>query len=288
MMSAVRPILTSIPSPELSTLSPEQYELVRRKVLALVNIDLAHYKSRQMQRRLNALLTRSGKASWEEYFLHLERNPEALRSFKAYLTINVSRFFRDRPKWDHLAGQVLPELLQERRRLRIWSAGCSNGAEAYTLAMILHDLGAIDTGHYILATDIDTDVLEKAKQGGPYTREDVQEVPTHHLATHFDVEDEFYRVRPDGFNPDRCVFEIMSTKTYPAGEKAPRATRQDITDLDDPEQVLLIPRQDLGNLLRVQKGLHSKGCPQVWLASYQEQLIMNMHKEVDRYLEVPV
>jgi chemotaxis protein methyltransferase CheR len=197
MMSAVRPILTSIPSPELSTLSPEQYELVRRKVLALVNIDLAHYKSRQMQRRLNALLTRSGKASWEEYFLHLERNPEALRSFKAYLTINVSRFFRDRPKWDHLAGQVLPELLQERRRLRIWSAGCSNGAEAYTLAMILHDLGAIDTGHYILATDIDTDVLEKAKQGGPYTREDVQEVPTHHLATHFDVEDEFYRVRPD-------------------------------------------------------------------------------------------
>lgn len=96
-----------------------------------------------------------------------------------------------------------------------------------------------------------------------------------------------YRVRPDGFNPDRCIFEIMSTRSYPAGEKVTRATRQEITDLDDPEQVRLIPRQDLGNLLRVQKGLHSKGCQQVWLADYQEQLIMNMHKELDRYLQWP-
>ena len=47
-----------------------------------------------------------------------------------------------------------------------------------------------------------------------------------------------YRVRPDGFNPDRCIFEIMSTRSYPAGEKVTRATRQEITDLDDPEQDL--------------------------------------------------
>ena len=67
-----------------------------------------------------------------------------------------------------------------------------------------------------------------------------------------------YRVRPDGNDPDNCIFEIMSTKTYPAAIKPPRAVVQTVTDIADPEQVLLIPRQDLGNIPRMQKGLHSR------------------------------
>jgi hypothetical protein len=96
-----------------------------------------------------------------------------------------------------------------------------------------------------------------------------------------------YRVRPDGFNPDSCTFEILSTKTYPAAVKPPRATLQRATDISDPGQVLLIPRQDLGNIPRMQKGLHSRGCKQIWLASYQEKMILNMHQELDRYLGAP-
>jgi nitrite reductase/ring-hydroxylating ferredoxin subunit len=94
-----------------------------------------------------------------------------------------------------------------------------------------------------------------------------------------------YRVRPDGFNPDRCIFEILSTKTYPAAVTPPRATVQPVTDLQDPAQVLLIPRQDLGNIPRMQKGLHSRGCKQIWLAVEQEKMILNMHQELDRYLK---
>jgi len=93
-----------------------------------------------------------------------------------------------------------------------------------------------------------------------------------------------YRVRPDGFNPDKCIFEILSTKTYPAAAKVPRAVMQTVTDITDPEQVLAIPRQDLGNIPRMQKGLHSRGCKQIWLASHHEKLILNMHQELDRYL----
>jgi phenylpropionate dioxygenase-like ring-hydroxylating dioxygenase large terminal subunit len=93
-----------------------------------------------------------------------------------------------------------------------------------------------------------------------------------------------YRVRPDGFNPDRCFFEILSTKTYPAAVTPPRATVQHVTDIQDPEQVLLIPRQDLGNIPRMQRGLHSRGCKQIWLAVEQEKMILNMHQELDRYL----
>src|SRR3546814_11799862 len=88
-----------------------------------------------------------------------------------------------------------------------------------------------------------------------------------------------YRVRPDGNDPDKCIFEIMSTKTYPAAAKVPRAVMQTVTDLEDPEQVLQIPRQGLGNIPRMQKGLHSKGIRQTWLAVGQEKIILHMHQE---------
>jgi len=93
-----------------------------------------------------------------------------------------------------------------------------------------------------------------------------------------------YRVRPDGRDPDRCTFEIFSTRSYPAAVKPPRATMQRVTDLHDPEQVRLIPRQDLGNIPRMQKGLHSRAMRQTWLASHHEKMILNMHQEMDRYL----
>lgn len=94
-----------------------------------------------------------------------------------------------------------------------------------------------------------------------------------------------YRVRPDGFNPDSCIFEIYSTKTYPAAIKPPRAEVQVMNDVADPEQFLQIPRQDFANIPRIQKGLKTLGCRQVWLASYYEKIILNMHQEMDRYMK---
>jgi phenylpropionate dioxygenase-like ring-hydroxylating dioxygenase large terminal subunit len=92
----------------------------------------------------------------------------------------------------------------------------------------------------------------------------------------------FYRARPHPTDPDQSLFEIFAVKTYPAAIKPPRATVEHVTD---PEQQLrLIPRQDLGNLPRVQKGLHSRAIRHVWLADHQERIISNMHQELDRYL----
>ncbi len=93
-----------------------------------------------------------------------------------------------------------------------------------------------------------------------------------------------YRVRPNGFDPDTCVFEIFSTKTYPADQPVPKAQVQAMDDPGDPEQFLQIPRQDFENLPRMQKGLHTMGLKQIWFASYYEKIIMNMHREMDRYL----
>jgi Ring hydroxylating alpha subunit (catalytic domain) len=93
-----------------------------------------------------------------------------------------------------------------------------------------------------------------------------------------------YRSRPHATDPDRCTFEIFSTTTLPAAVKPPRATVQHVTDQKDPSQILLIPSQDLSNIPRMQKGLHQRAMGQTWLASHQEKIIMNMHRELDRYL----
>ncbi|NGY03975.1 aromatic ring-hydroxylating oxygenase subunit alpha [Solimonas terrae] len=96
---------------------------------------------------------------------------------------------------------------------------------------------------------------------------------------------EMYRSRPHPTDPDRCIFEIWSTKTCPAGVTPPRATVERVTDPADPKQLLLIPRQDLSNLARVQKGMHARRMRQTWLSNRQETLILNMHRELDRYLQ---
>jgi len=96
---------------------------------------------------------------------------------------------------------------------------------------------------------------------------------------------QIYRVKPVGLEAERCTFEIWSTRSLPEGVEPERPVVEEVTDPADPEQVRLIPRQDVGNIPRVQKGLHSRGCRQVWFASYQEQILLNMHRELDRYLQ---
>ena len=64
-----------------------------------------------------------------------------------------------------------------------------------------------------------------------------------------------YRVRPAGDDPDRCTFEIFSTRSLPAAARRERAQVTPVTDPSDPEQLYQIPQQDLGNLKRIQKGL---------------------------------
>jgi phenylpropionate dioxygenase-like ring-hydroxylating dioxygenase large terminal subunit len=94
---------------------------------------------------------------------------------------------------------------------------------------------------------------------------------------------EFYRSRPDGNNPDSCIFEIYSTKTYPAAVKPPRAKVEHVSMERSNEGFLLVPQQDLSNIPRVQKGMH-QGMRQSWLGCEQEKIILNMHRELDRYL----
>ncbi|RMH46429.1 MAG: methyltransferase domain-containing protein, partial [Gammaproteobacteria bacterium] len=80
--------------------------------------------------------------------------------------------------------------------IEAWSVGCSIGAEAYTLAMLLLDQEPARS-HRVWGVDIDTKVLERAIAGGPYTRSEVKELPPHFLQKYMQVlDDNSYMVRP--------------------------------------------------------------------------------------------
>ena len=153
------------------------FQLLRDAILKLLRVDLEHYKTGQMLRRLAALLPRRKIGSWQEYVERLQKDPSELAYLREYLTINVSSFYRDARKWDYLAERILPELAEQfSRGLQIWSAGCSIGAEPYTLAMLLQEI-VPHRGHRIWATDIDDKVLNQARNRGPYTQSDIKELP---------------------------------------------------------------------------------------------------------------
>ena len=158
------------------------YEDVKKKIESILGINLDAYKDVQMRRRLNAWLVRTGAPGWDEYFRRVRQDENEFLKFRNYITINVTEFFRDKDKWDHLKNVILPDLLKANHPgrglnegLRIWSAGCSIGAEPYSLSIILEEI-ARGRQHYILASDLDRGALAKARSGGPYLAEELKNI----------------------------------------------------------------------------------------------------------------
>lgn len=163
----------------------ETYSLVKSSVKSLLNIDLNYYKDEQMKRRLDSWLVRCGAPNWPDYFKRMRTDQDELSKFRDFLTINVSAFFRDPERWQDLRERVLPELFKvSPRGIRVWSAGCSIGPEPYTLAIMLDEM-APGKAHHLLATDLDRGALAKARAGGPFTAEDIQNVSAGQKARYF-------------------------------------------------------------------------------------------------------
>ncbi|WIV10948.1 protein-glutamate O-methyltransferase CheR [Proteiniborus sp. MB09-C3] len=153
----------------------DKYEFFKKQVFSLIGIDLSSYKEKQMKRRIQSLLTRNKYTDFDDYFDGLKNDIKLLDEFINYLTINVSEFFRNPTQWDVLEKEILPSLINNNRKLNIWSSACSTGEEPYTLVMLLtRFLKLSDIS--ILATDIDAGAIEKAKTG-IYNEKSLQNVP---------------------------------------------------------------------------------------------------------------
>lgn len=156
----------------------------KKKLNAKTGIDLDLYKEPQMKRRIGNLVTRAGMDSYVAYFDKAAQNKEEFAAFIEYLTINVSEFFRNQEKFSDLEEDIIPHLLKESPKLNIWSAGCSIGAEPYSLAIIMKEMTP-STRHRILASDLDVEILAKAKQGH-YVENELKAMQPQRKAKYFD------------------------------------------------------------------------------------------------------
>jgi len=182
----------------------EQDQSSLEKVLILLRAKTGHdfspYKRNTVYRRIERRMGIHQIDRLVSYVRYLQENPQELDLLFNELLIGVTKFFRDGAAWELLRDEALPALLAERQGgvLRVWSAGCSTGEEAYSLAIVFRE--ALERSHaaekfqlQIFATDLDRDAIDRARQGS-YPANIAADVSSERLRRFFIKEENGYRV----------------------------------------------------------------------------------------------
>jgi two-component system CheB/CheR fusion protein len=143
--------------------------------------DFGGYKRPSLTRRIRRRMEMLGVRGFDEYLDHLEVHPGEFAELFDSILINVTSFFRDAASWEHLGAEVLPAILRgkaDSEALRVWSAGCATGEEAYSIAMLLAEALGADAfveRVKVYATDLDDQALATARAGA-YAARDLSDV----------------------------------------------------------------------------------------------------------------
>ena len=181
------------------------FRFIAKVLFDEAGIALAESKGPLVYSRLAKRLRKLGIESFKKYCAYLD-TPEGKQERQhllSALTTNVTHFFREPHHFDTLKSEVLPSLIERARqgeRVRIWSAGCSNGQEPYSIAALLLSLmpDAADYDLKILATDIDPKILEQAR-AGVYSDKIADALPNEYKKVYLkqDAVDKSWRVTPE-------------------------------------------------------------------------------------------
>lgn len=204
-----RPSISSILSSSSTIqISEQEFEMFRRLIYDKSGIHLNPAKKNLLQTRLMKRLHQLKCESFFQYYRHIKDDPtgEELIVMLNAVSTNLTKFFREEEHFSFLDNTALPDLIARKhkngeRRLRVWSAGCSSGEEAYSIGITV--LNHIETPFVwdikILGTDISTDILEKAAEG-IYEEEKVISIPKDQLHAYFLKGDGsyhgYYKVKP--------------------------------------------------------------------------------------------
>jgi chemotaxis protein methyltransferase CheR len=167
------------------SMEDDDFRFIAKIVHDRAGIALTTKKRAMVYARLSRRVRELGMTSFREYRLRLEdgNNEDEMGSLVNALTTNYTKFFREEHHFTHMTEELMPALLRQsqstgKRRMRIWSAGCSSGEEAYSIAMTLrHSFPGLESWDAkVLATDIDTSVLAHA-ESGLYSAKQVADIP---------------------------------------------------------------------------------------------------------------
>lgn len=177
-----------------ATLSEQTFDQLRSIIRDRAGIQFPQEKRYLLESRVRSRLVAGGFASFEAYVRHLQRehNPDEVTNLLNAVTINETSFFRHFAQFEALRDALLPELIEHRQEagtktVRLWSAACSAGDEAYSLAILIKERIEPRFPHMefqIIGTDINTEVLEEARTG-EYRKRAIRNVPEAYLRKYF-------------------------------------------------------------------------------------------------------
>lgn len=141
----------------------EEVEVLLNDMLDVYGYDFNDYSKASLKRRVDRLFTLDKFPSFAEFRYRIKNDESYLKRFVEEITVNVTEMFRDPSFYAALKKEVFP-VLATYPLIRIWHAGCSTGEEVYSMAILLHEAGLLKKS-LLYATDINPEVLEKAKEG---------------------------------------------------------------------------------------------------------------------------
>ena len=185
--------------------SGESFDPAFERLLAYLKesraFDFTGYKRASLMRRVQHQMQQVGVTSFDDYHDHLQVHPDEFTALFNTILINVTGFFRDDEAWSYLRETALPKLLAGLvdQPIRVWSAGCASGPEAYSLAMTLAEalgMSVFRERVKIYATDVDEDALAIARQA-TYGDKELQGLPEGFLDRYFEAVGGRYAFRKD-------------------------------------------------------------------------------------------
>jgi chemotaxis protein methyltransferase CheR len=141
----------------------EDVQVLLNDMLDVYGYDFNDYSKASLKRRIDRLFTLDKFPSFAEFRYRIKNDEAYLKRFVEEITVNVTEMFRDPSFYQTLQKEVLPKLATY-PLIRIWHAGCSTGEEVYSMAILLHEANLLQKS-LLYATDLNPDVLEKAKEG---------------------------------------------------------------------------------------------------------------------------
>ncbi|WP_303721450.1 protein-glutamate O-methyltransferase CheR [Malonomonas rubra] len=178
-----------------SDISEVEYWQIGEILRQQQNFSLSGYKDLCIKRRIATRIRTLGMSNPAAYVTHLAAEVSEQEQLLKALSVHVSHFFRNPSTYKVLEKKILPELLEQslrqRNKLRIWSVGCSDGEEPYSIALLGQKL-SIEAGLLkIIGTDLSSEALSRAKRGS-YEQSRLHEVPESLLQKYFEHIDNRY------------------------------------------------------------------------------------------------
>ncbi|MGZ3525610.1 MAG: CheR family methyltransferase, partial [Thermodesulfobacteriota bacterium] len=186
---------------------PMGFDEFLKEVAPLFGLQWRAFRRRGVKRKIERRLAQFGLSHFDEYLIKINEDPEEQVRLSEILTVTISRFYRDRKLFELVENSIIPALIQnkeEKGEFKIWSIGCANGEEPYSLSMLWKakfENKFPKIRLTILGTDINEALLERAKEGR-YKESSLKEVPEEIIKRFFRTEGGFYFI-------DRSVGESI-------------------------------------------------------------------------------